>query len=54
MDEQSEQKEITDENKSIIGQLSFVDRFLSFWIILVMIIGVIVGYYSENASIALN
>ena len=34
------------EKKSVIGSLSFVDRFLSVWIISVMVIGVVVGYYS--------
>ena len=32
--------------KSVIGSLSFVDRFLSLWIISVMVIGVVVGFYS--------
>ena len=31
---------------SVIGSLSFVDRYLSLWIISVMVIGVVVGYYS--------
>ena len=43
-----------DEDTSIIAKLSFVDRYLSLWIILVMIIGVIVGYYSDTAPDALN
>ena len=33
-------------HKSVLGSLSFVDRFLSLWIISVMVIGVVVGYYS--------
>lgn len=39
---------------SVIKGLSLVDRFLSVWIILVMIIGVLVGYYSSSAVDALN
>lgn len=31
---------------SVIGSLTFVDRFLSVWIISAMIIGVVVGFYS--------
>lgn len=34
--------------------LSFIDRYLSLWIILSMVLGVIVGYYSSAASSALN
>ena len=34
--------------------LSFIDRYLSLWIILSMVIGVIVGYYSPTAPSALN
>ena len=41
-------------DRSIIGKLSFVDRFLSLWIILVMVIGVIVGYYSDSAASSLD
>lgn len=44
----------TSPSPSVIGSLSFVDRWLSLWIILVMIIGVIVGYYSLAAPTALN
>lgn len=36
--------------KSVIGSLSFVDRFLSLWIITVMVIGVVVGYYSPETQ----
>lgn len=43
-----------EESASVIGRLSFIDRFLSVWIILVMIIGVLVGYYSSSAQQALN
>ena len=43
-----------DNSASVIGGLSLVDRFLSVWIILVMIIGVLVGYYSSSAVDALN
>lgn len=39
---------------SVIKSLSFVDRFLSLWIIVVMVIGVVVGYYSPAAQQALN
>lgn len=39
---------------NVIEKLSFVDRYLSLWIILVMIFGVITGYYSESATEALN
>lgn len=35
---------------SVIGKLSFVDRFLSLWIISVMIIGVVVGFYSPETQ----
>jgi hypothetical protein len=35
---------------SVIGQLSFVDRFLSLWIISVMVIGVVVGFYSPETQ----
>ena len=34
--------------------LSFIDRYLSVWIILSMVIGVIVGYYSPSAPSVLN
>jgi hypothetical protein len=40
--------------QSVIAGLSFVDRFLSLWIVLVMVIGVLVGYYSSSAVEALN
>ncbi len=43
-----------DDSGSVIKGLSIVDRFLSVWIILVMIIGVLVGYYSSSARDALN
>ena len=43
-----------DNSGSVIMGLSLVDRFLSVWIILVMIIGVLVGYYSSSAVDALN
>ena len=43
-----------DDSDSVIKGLSLVDRFLSVWIILVMIIGVLVGYYSSSAVDALN
>ena len=43
-----------DTSDSVIKGLSVVDRFLSVWIILVMIIGVLVGYYSSSAVDALN
>ena len=39
---------------SVIGQLSFVDRFLSLWIISVMIIGVVVGFYSPETQSGLT
>jgi ACR3 family arsenite efflux pump ArsB len=35
---------------SVIGKLSFVDRFLSLWIISVMVIGVVVGFYSPETQ----
>ena len=34
--------------------LSFIDRYLSVWIILSMVIGVLVGYYSPSAPSVLN
>ena len=37
------------ENTSVILKLSFIDRFLSLWIISTMILGVITGYYSPTA-----
>lgn len=37
-----------------IKKLSFIDRYLSLWIILSMVIGVLVGYYSSDAATALN
>ena len=43
-----------DDSGSVMKGLSLVDRFLSVWIILVMIIGVLVGYYSSSAVDALN
>ena len=36
----------TEPHVSVIGSLSFVDRYLSVWIISAMIIGVVVGFYS--------
>ena len=36
-------KEDSSSSVSVIGQLSFIDRFLSLWILLVMIIGVVAG-----------
>lgn len=41
-------------NDSVIKSLSFVDRFLSLWIIIVMVLGVVVGYYSPTAQEAFN
>lgn len=35
---------------SVIGSLSFVDRFLSVWIISAMIIGVVTGFYSPETQ----
>jgi hypothetical protein len=35
---------------SVIGSLSFVDRFLSIWIISAMIIGVVTGFYSPETQ----
>ena len=56
LDDQSVSNDYTDEipkacdppskPTSVIGSLSFVDRFLSLWIISVMVIGVVVGFYS--------
>ena len=43
-----------DHSDSVIKSLSLVDRLLSVWIILVMVIGVVVGYYSSSAVDALN
>jgi ACR3 family arsenite transporter len=37
-----------------IMKLSFIDRYLSMWIILTMVLGVLVGYYSPTAPAALN
>lgn len=37
-----------------IMQLSFIDRYLSLWIILVMVFGVLVGYYSSDAADVLD
>jgi hypothetical protein len=39
---------------SVIGPLSFVDRFLSLWIISVMVIGVVVGFYSPETQSELS
>lgn len=39
---------------SVLMSLSVVDRFLSLWIIIVMVIGVVVGYYSAATQRALN
>ena len=47
-------KEDSSSSVSVIGQLSFIDRFLSLWILLVMIIGVVAGYYSPSLSEGLN
>lgn len=44
----------SDDIKSVWSQLSFVDRYLSIWIICIMIIGVVVGYYSPATQQALN
>jgi ACR3 family arsenite transporter len=38
----------------VIKQLSFLDRFLSLWIITIMIIGVVVGKYAPGVRNALN
>ena len=43
-----------DGSRSVIRGLSVVDRFLSVWIVLVMVVGVLVGYYSPSAVAALN
>ena len=40
--------------KSVIGSLSFIDRFLSVWILSVMVIGVVVGYYSPETQSGLS
>jgi len=39
---------------NVLMKLSFIDRYLSVWIILTMVIGVLVGYYSPTAPAALN
>jgi ACR3 family arsenite efflux pump ArsB len=48
------QANIKEEPLSVIGQLSFVDRYLSVWIIAVMVIGVVVGFYSPETQEGLN
>lgn len=48
------QANIKEEPLSVIGQLSFVDRYLSVWIISVMVIGVVVGFYSPETQEGLN
>lgn len=40
--------------KSVIQSLSFIDRFLSVWILAVMVIGVVVGYYSPETQSGLK
>jgi hypothetical protein len=40
--------------KDPIGSMTFVDRYLSIWIISVMIIGVVVGYYSPETQEGLH
>ena len=40
--------------KSVIQSLSFIDRFLSVWILSVMVIGVVVGYYSPETQSGLR
>ena len=40
--------------KSVIGSLSFIDRFLSVWILSVMVIGVVVGFYSPETQRGLS
>lgn len=45
---------IDDSSHSVVKGLSVIDRFLSVWIILVMVIGVLVGYYSSSATAAFN
>lgn len=39
---------------SAYKKLSFIDRFLSLWILLAMVVGVLVGYYSSDATDALQ
>jgi len=34
--------------------LSFLDRFLTVWILLAMIVGVLIGYFSPNFANVLN
>ena len=46
--------EIEPARKSVIGSLSFIDRFLSVWILSVMVIGVVVGYYSPETQSGLS
>lgn len=40
--------------KSVIQSLSFIDRFLSVWILAVMVIGVVVGFYSPETQSGLS
>ena len=46
--------DIPSKSFSVIGKLSFVDRFLSVWIISVMVIGVVVGFYSPETQSGLT
>ena len=48
-DSQSQTEKMNTDETSVIGKLSFVDRYLSVWIITVMVLGVICGYYSDDA-----
>ena len=51
------EEDLTRESTAYVNplmMLSFIDRYLSVWIILSMVIGVLVGYYSPSAPSVLN